>query len=167
MTSEEQSAYDALKKIIPEINALGCKWVITGGFACYVYGVKRELTDIDIDIDISKDDSKFIALLEKFNSSITQPLMHFVSKAYDNYNVEITISNQIVDICTMEDLKIYDKDRGEYRPFYDQGFPAVEMVDFHGFTLPLMSKDLIIKNKKMIMRDEWDERDVEGLRMLM
>jgi hypothetical protein len=166
MNSEEQAACDALAKIIPEIEGLDSKWVITGGFACYVYGVKRKLTDIDIDIDITKDDHKFTDMIKKLSPYITQPLIHFVSKSYDNYNMEITISNQIVDICTMADLKIFDKELGDYKPFYDQGFPAVEMVDFHGFSLPLMAKDLIIKNKEMIMRDDWDARDIEGLRAL-
>lgn len=167
MIPEEQGACDALAKMVPEVEALNCRWVITGGFACYVYGVKRKLTDIDIDIDINKEDPKFTDMLEKLSPFTTQPLIHFVSEAYDNYNVEITISNQVVDICTMADLKIFDKEFGDYRPFYDQGFPAIEMVDFHGFTLPLMAKDLIIKNKEMIMRDEWDVRDIEGLRALM
>jgi hypothetical protein len=167
MNPEEQGAHNALTKIIPEVEALNCRWVITGGFACYVYGVKRKLTDIDIDIDISKDDPKFKAMLEDLRLFITQPLMHFVSKAYDNYNAELTISNQIIDICTMPELKIFDKELSGYRLFYSQGFPDVEMVNFYGLTLPLMSKELIIKNKEMILRDKYDARDIEGLRALL
>jgi len=68
----EQAAVSALTQIIPEVEALNCKWVITGGFACYVYCVKRKLTDIDIDIDVGKDEPRFVSMLEKFNASITQ-----------------------------------------------------------------------------------------------
>jgi len=108
--------------------------------------------------------AEFVKSLEPY---ITQPLKHFVSEAYDNYNLEATVSGQILDICPRPDLKMFDKASGVYKPFYENGFPDVETVDFHGIALPLLAKELVSLNKEAIMRDEWDRRDVEGLRALI
>ena len=167
MIPEEKAALEALRFVIPLLESIHVRWVITGGFACYVYGVKRKLTDIDIDIAISKDDPRFIDFMKSLEPNVTQPLKHFVSDAYDNYNLEATISGQIIDVCTMPDLKIFDKIAGSYKPFYENGFPETEVVDFHGISLPLLSKKLVIDNKESIMRDEWDARDAEDLRALI
>jgi hypothetical protein len=167
MIPEEKAAVDALRFVIPLLESMKVRWVITGGFACYVYGVKRKLTDIDIDIDISKDNPGFATFVKSVEPYITQPLMHYVSDSYDNYNLEATVSGQILDICTMPELKMFDKATATYQTFYKNGFPNIENADFHGIALPLLSKDLIILNKEAIMRDEWDARDIEGLRTLI
>jgi hypothetical protein len=38
MSPEQKGAYDALTFIMPELEKRALRWVITGGFACYVYG---------------------------------------------------------------------------------------------------------------------------------
>lgn len=65
MTPEQQKAHEALSFIIPILDKLNLRWCITGGFACYAYGVPRNLTDIDIDIEVSKDDPAFTEFLLK------------------------------------------------------------------------------------------------------
>ena len=165
MQSARLKAKEALSFIIPILEKYGFKCVITGGFATLAYGVDRPLTDIDIDIDTKKDDPKFQEFIAELVPHTTQPLEHLVNDSYDNYNMEITISGVVIDICPMADLKVFDKEKKEYVPFYS-GFPEHEMVDFEGFQLSLLSKWLIIENKEIIMRDEWDRRDVEGLKRL-
>ncbi len=165
MNPDRQKAKAALEFIIPILDKYGFTWVITGGFATLAYGVDRPLTDIDIDINTSKDMPKFKELVAELAPHVTQPLEHLVNDSYDNYNMEITIGDVIVDICPMADLKVFDKAKKEYVPFYSR-FPEHEMVNFEGMQLPLLSKRLIIENKEIIMRDEWDRRDVEGLRAL-
>ena len=141
--------------------------MITGGFACYVYGVKRPITDIDIDVACSKDDAKFIELLRELNPDLTQPLEHLVDQSYDNYNFEITFGGQIIDICPMAEMNIFNKQLGIYENFYKDGFPHVEMTDFFGLPLPLLPKDLVIKNKEMLVwQRASDARDIEGLHWL-
>lgn len=163
--SEREKAKEALSFIVPILEKYGFKWVITGGFATLAYGVDRPLTDIDIDIDASKDDAKFKEFVAELAPHTTQPLEHFVSDSYDNYNMEISVSGVIIDICPMADLKVLDREKREYVSFYS-GFPEHELVEFEGMKLPLLSKRLIIENKGMIMRDEWDARDIAGLKAL-
>ncbi len=83
---ERLKAKTALSFIIPLLEKYKFKWVITGGFACYVYGVDRLLTDIDIDIEASKDSQEFQKFYEDVKTFITQPLENFIDENYNNYN---------------------------------------------------------------------------------
>lgn len=168
MSPDQKKAYEALSFIIPLFRERNFRWVITGGFACYVYGVKRNLTDVDTDIDTHKDSEGFQNFMTSLDSYISQPLEHFVDQNYDNYNFEVTIEGQIVDICPMAEMKIKNKETDEYEPFYKNGFPKIELVDFFGLTLALLAKELIIKNKEMLVwQRESDKKDIAGLQLLL
>ena len=68
----------------------------------------------------------------------------------------------------MADLKIFDQQAGDYVPFYKDGFPTVEVVNFFGLDLSLLSKRLIIKNKQMLVwQRSSDHADIEGLKALL
>lgn len=165
MTPEQQKAHEALSFIIPILDKLNLRWCITGGFACYVYGVPRNLTDIDIDIEVSKDDPAFAEFLKLVESRITSPLEHFVDQNYDNYNVEVM---EILDICPMTEMDVFNQEAGKYENFYKDGFPDIETVDFLEFKLPLLSKELIIKNKEMLVwQRESDFSDIAGLKQML
>ncbi len=165
---ERARAKAALGFIIPILETYGFRWVITGGFACYAYGVDRLLTDIDIDIETDKDSAEFKTFLEQAQPYVSQPLEHFVDDNYDNFNLELTYQGQIIDICPMANLMIFDAGTKRYEPFYANGFPPIEQTEFEGFTLPLLSKPAIIDNKEMLQaKDEWQLRDIRELRKLL
>jgi len=165
---EHEKAHAALAYIIPLVNKYNFNWVITGGFACYAYGVERLLTDIDIDIETSRDTEEFKAFLYEVSPYISQPLEHFVNENYDNYNFELTYGGQIIDICPMKELKIFDKEINGFRDFYINGFPPTETINFEGFDLPLLSKEEVIKNKEMLTeKDEWQQRDIDELKRIL
>lgn len=160
-------ARSALSFIVPLLKKYNFKWVITGGFACYVYGVDRILTDIDIDIDTSKDSDEFKEFYKEVEACVTQPLENYVDENYNNFNFELTYEGQIIDICSMDELLIFDKYSATYDSFYKNGFPETEVIQFEGFDLPLLSKQAIIKNKEMLTKkDEWQKRDIDELRKL-
>lgn len=167
MREDRQKAKQALQFIIPILEKYGFKWCITGGFAAYAYGVPRNLTDIDIDIDADKDSEEFKSFLKDIESYVTSPFVHWQDQNYDNWNVEATYNGQLIDMCPMNVMLIFDKKTNQYEPFYKDGFPEIEEVDFEGLKLPLLSKRLVIKNKEMLVwqRDS-DRRDIDGLRAL-
>lgn len=166
--SEVGHSLDALNFIIPILHKYNFEWAITGGFASLVYGVDRPLTDIDIDINTSRNSANFKQFLKDIEQFTTQPLERFVDQNYDNYNVEVTYKGQVLDICPMAEMNIFDKASGKYENFYKEGFPKIEFVHFHDLGLPLLSKELIIKNKEMLVwQRESDHRDVAGLRELV
>ena len=68
----------------------------------------------------------------------------------------------------MDDLLISNKETGAYDKFYKNSFPDIELIDFEGFTLPLLSKQAVIENKEMLtIKDEWQQRDINELRKLL
>ncbi len=158
------AAHSALQQVIPLLAQRNFKWVITGGFACYVYGVEREITDIDIDIDTTKDDPKFQSLLTELAPFITQHLLHYVDQNLDNYNFEATLFDVVIDICPMAELKLFSKVSQSYEPAYPKGYPDIKTVSFEGIDLPLLSKEWIIKDKQGLV---WQrESDLHGIRAL-
>ncbi|MDO8563576.1 MAG: hypothetical protein Q7R87_01055 [Nanoarchaeota archaeon] len=162
-------AANALNFIIPLLRKYNFNWIITGGFASYVHGVNRPITDIDIDIEISKKDKKFKKLLSDIKPFISQKLIHFVDKNYNNYNLEIDYNGQVIDICSSKELKIFNKKSGKYEQFYNLlgGFPKPKFMKFQGLKLPLLSKKLIIKNKEMLVwQRESDFNDIKELKKL-
>ena len=166
--TERLTAKNALAFIIPILEKYNFRWVITGGFAAYAYGVPRELSDIDIDIETNIDDSKFKQFVAELAPHTTQALEHFVDQNYDNYNFEITFGGQVIDICPMTDLKLYNKETSTYEPFYKDGYPNIEETVFEGIKLPLLSKELVIKNKEMLVwQRDTDHRDIAGLKALL
>jgi hypothetical protein len=167
-TNDLSQAKSALSFIVPLLEKYNFRWVITGGFACYAYGVDRMLTDIDIDIDTSKDSNEFQEFYKELKAYITQPLENFVDENYNNYNFELTYDGQIIDICPMHELKIFNQNSNSYEDFYKDGFPKIEVTQFEGFDLPLLSKQAVIENKEMLtIKDEWQQRDIEELRKLL
>ena len=152
----------ALAFAVPLFDQTGLPWIITGGFACYVYGVERDLSDIDIDLDCGHAHPAFQSLLQTLEPFITMPLTHYTSDRYDNYNAEAVIDNTLFDFCSGDDLKVFDPATGRHELFYAAGFPQPVRVNFHGFNLPLLPPDLIIANKRQLMRPI-DITDIAGL----
>ena len=168
LSDKSINAFKALQQIIPLLASRQFKWVITGGFACYVYGVEREITDIDIDIDTTKDDPKFVSLMNELEPFITQSLEHYIDQNYDNYNFEATLFDVIVDICPMAELKMFNKVSQSYELAYPTGYPDIEVVAFKGIDLPLLAKEWIIKDKEqLVWQRESDLNDIRGLKQLL
>ena len=68
----------------------------------------------------------------------------------------------------MNELLLYDAQSQSYDSFYHGQFPDTEMVFFHGFNLPLLSKAAIISNKeKLTDKDKWHQRDIDELKSLL
>jgi hypothetical protein len=67
----------------------------------------------------------------------------------------------------MAELKVFNKELGDYELCYKNGFPPFEIVSFCGIELPLLSKAEIIKDKeKLVWQRETDHKDIEGLKQL-
>lgn len=167
MKPEEAKALDALRFVIPLIESRGFKWIVTGGFATYAYGVDRPITDIDIDIEAKNDDPKFQEFLAEAGKSFSLSGEHNQNDFYDNWSYEIDFEGQIIDICPSKNLFIKNKQEKAYQIFYPEGMlPEPEVVEWKGIKLNLLPKMLVIRNKMMIMRDQYDQRDIDGLMKL-
>ncbi len=166
--SREDEAFEALQFMLAKLAKYKIDYVITTGFACYLHGVPREISDIDIDIDISKDDPRFKALYEEFGDLITCELQNFVDANYDNCNFEATYANVILDICTIPDLKVFDPSVKAYTPFYKGEFPKHDVIEWRGLSLKVLDKQLVLENKEILtFQREKDHVDIRELKKII
>lgn len=164
-SSTKEKALKALKYITPLLDKYKFKWVLTGGFASYIHGAKRSITDIDLDIFASKDDEGFKKFLEEILPYSKDGLEHFQDTNYDNYSIEIDIEGQIIDICPTKELMIFSEKENKFIsiPFYTKSFKPV-IKHFEGLELPLLSIENIIENKDML---KWKrQRDLDDIKKL-
>lgn len=160
----------ALKYIIPFLKKYNFRWCISGGFACYLYGVKRPIPDIDIDVEADKDAPKFRNFLGDVKCLTTLPFQRWITadKNYDNWVMEVTIDNQVLSICTTKNLKLLNKESGRYELFYKKGIPGPTVVNFEGLQLPLSPKEWVIKMKEALAKKKAaDQGDIAAMQKLL
>lgn len=149
---KKQRAVAALQYILPILKKYKFKWCISGPLACYLYGVKRPIgsIDIDIDIEIDKEDPKFQQLIEEVKPHTRLPFQLWIDKNYDNWVMNVVIQRQIVGICPTPDLKLFNKETGKAEVFYPHGIPDPMIVNFEGLKLPLAPKESVLRMKKAL-----------------
>jgi hypothetical protein len=66
--SSEQKYSDQLFDLLKELSNANLKFVVCGGVACVLHGVERATYDIDISVDMKKNNlEKLITVAKKFN----------------------------------------------------------------------------------------------------
>ncbi|MBI4004885.1 hypothetical protein HY358_01980 [Candidatus Roizmanbacteria bacterium] len=82
--------------------------------------------------------------------------------------MEVTVDNQVLSICTSQNLKLLNIDSGKYELFYKNGIPDPEIVFFEGIELPLSPKEWVIKMKQAFVKKKAiDRRDISGMQRLL
>ncbi len=167
MTPETKAA-QALQYIIPILEQQHLKWVISGGFACYLYGVKRPIGDIDIDVEADKDDEAFQQLVAAVKEYTAFPFQLWIDGNYDNWVMNVEIDGQVLSICSTENLKLFNAAAGQYEVFYQDGIPQPEMITFMGMSLPVSPKPWVIKMKEALAHKEAiDQTDIAEMKQLV
>lgn len=167
MTPEER-AYSALRYVTPFLKKRRLKWLISGGFACYLYGVKRPIGDIDIDIEADKDDENFKKIIEDVKEFTKFPFQLWIDKNYDNWVMNVVVSGQVLSICSTKNLKFFNKKSGRYEVFYKKGIPDPEMIGFNDLQIPLLPKSLVIKMKEgLAKKKQIDKNDIVEMKKLI
>ncbi len=135
------------------------KFQVTGGLAAILYGAKRDL--IDIDIDISKIDKERVA--EIFSQYITEPWNNKLEgddDLFDCWILKLQIEGVDIDISQIEDFRIRIKGGGwvQQKDTLDFNF-----VTFETLSLPVQNKSDLIAYKRSLDR-EVDIFDVEAIK---
>lgn len=168
--TNKEKAVAALRYIVPLLKKYNFRWCISGGFACFVYGVKRPIPDIDIDIEADKNDGKFRRFLDDIERFTTLPFQRWITndKNYDNWVMEVTIQGQVLSICTTKNLKLLNRESGKYELFYKTGIPDPTIVAFEGLKLPLSPKEWVIKMKEALAKKKAiDNSDIRNMQRLV
>jgi len=133
-------------------------FVIRGGFAAKVYGSRRGLVDIDIDIPI-KNLLELEALVEKYK--ICGP-KQYIDNNFNLLLMTLKYKGQVIDICGAENQKILNKKTKQWE-FLKESFSKAVKKRTYGMGLPIIPlKDLIEYKEKLSRRV--DLKDVKELK---
>lgn len=161
-------AVAALKYIVPLLKKYNFKWCISGSLACRLYGVKRSIGTIDIDVETTKGDPKFKSLLEDVKEYTKLPFQLWVDKNYDNWVTDIVVNGQYLSICTTKELKMFNRNTGKYELFYRNGIPDPVIVDFEGLKIPLAPKESILRMRQALAyKKKVHEMDIKTMQRII
>lgn len=146
-----------LRQVVQALEENKIQFQITGGLAAIIYGSKRPL--FDIDIDIRKQDIQKIRQL--FKKYIIQDYQRNQGKHFDNWTMVLEVDGVLVDISQAEDCYIFDENGKKINIDTNLSHPTIS--EFAGMKLPVEPKDELISYKRVLSR-ETDLADIEQIK---
>lgn len=135
-----------LRQIVQTLKENKIKFQITGGLAAIIYGARRPLFDIDLDVR-KKDIEKVRKLLKEY---IIKDFHRHVSEYFDIWILTLKISGVLVDISQGEDCSMKEKDGNWVKMDTDLSHPTI--INFEDVELTVEPKEELIYYKKVIGR---------------
>lgn len=135
----------AFKWIVGILQEKQIPFQITGGFAARLYGSKRELNDIDIDIP----DDDFPKIAGDIKKYVTHPLERYIDERWDCLLTTLNYKGQVIDISGADTMRICDARTGEWKHCPSDLSQAGFMTVF-GIKVPVVSPKDLIAYKSML-----------------
>ncbi|MDE2030929.1 MAG: hypothetical protein KGI58_01570 [Patescibacteria group bacterium] len=145
---EERDTEGAFRWIVNIIKKHNIPFQIKGGFASRLYGVKRELADIDISIP----ENRFDELIPEIKEFIVYGPEQYLDDEWDIKLITLTYKNQDIDIAGAYKKKNFDKMNQKWVNI-PTNFDTSVYMDVYGLNVPVISKTDLINYKKLIQRD--------------
>lgn len=148
---------EALIWIIKILRKHKVPFLISGGFDAKVYGSKRPLADIDIEIH----DKEMYKVFPYVKEHIIYGPKIFKNKEFDLLLMTLKYKGQEIDVCGKDHLRMFDRIHKKW--FKEKNnFKQVSRKKVYGIKLPFEEvKDLIDYKKKI--RRRVDIQDVKAL----
>jgi hypothetical protein len=143
--------------IVNLLHEQGLPFVVVGGLAANVYGGRRPLNDIDIDVP----SHSFTKLMPHVKQFITFGPARYHDREFDIQLMSLRYAEQEIDLTAAESIRLFDHQSGDWR-ILPTDFAASERHEVFGITVPVMRRDLLVAYKKMIQRDT-DLEDIAQL----
>ena len=169
MMKPEEKAEIALKYIMSLLKKYNFKWCISGSFACYLYGVKRPIGNIDIDVEADEKDKEFRSLVHDVKKYTTLPFQLWIDKNYDNWVINVVVNSQLLSVCSTKNLKLFNKEKNQYELFYKNGnLPTPRILSFHGLKIPISPPEYVIRMKEALaVKKQADKNDISEMKKLL
>ena len=148
---------EALFWIIKILKKHNIHYQITGGFAAKIYGSKRSLADIDIEIH-DRDMKKVLPHVK--NYILKGPLRH-KDKQFNTYGLFLRYKNQRIDVCGSDTQKLFNKKFSKWEKEKINLKKAIRKK-VYGIPVKVVSLKNLIDYKKRISR-KVDRIDVKNL----
>jgi predicted nucleic-acid-binding Zn-ribbon protein len=148
----------ALKWIVSILNKHNIPFQIGGGFAARMYGVERELADIDIAVPTDRLNE----ILSEVKDYITYDLKRYLDEKWDCIGMTINYEGQEIDFAGAQGKKIFDEINKKWVSL-ENDFSDNEYKEVYGLIIPLLPKEKLIAYKSILKR-EVDLLDVKELK---
>jgi len=142
----------AFKWIVGILEKHGILFQITGGLAARIYGSKRSLNDIDIDIP----DSCFSRILKDVEKFIVYGPAHYIDERWDCKLMTLKFEEQEIDISGADSMKICDARTGEWKSMPTDFSRSVEKNIF-GINVPVIPPEALVDYKQMLIGEHQKE----------
>ncbi len=133
----------ALHFIVNLFNEKNIPYQITGGFSAKIYGSKRSLNDIDVDIP----EDRFKDILEDVKPYIKYGPEYFEDGKWYTYLITLDYKGQEIDIGGAYETRITNQERTEWID-YPVDFSKSKNVKVNGITLSVIDPKSLIDYKK-------------------
>lgn len=148
----------ALLWITQLLESFDIPYQIAGGLAANVYGSKRQLADIDIDIP----QGGFNKILDNIKEFIIYGPTHYVDDHWNLYVMTLRYQGQEIDLTSTDNVKIYNSLTSQWEPFETDLTKACR-IEIMGIQLPVIPKYDLLTYKKMLRRPV-DLLDIEDIK---
>jgi hypothetical protein len=148
---------EAFRWIVGILEKHQISFQISGGFAARMYGVSRELADIDIDV-LEKDLSILYSHVKDF--AIYGPT-RYQDEHWDIFLMTLQYEGQEIDIGGVDTRRLFDKVSMQWIDTPVDFMKAVKK-EVYGIFVPIISLTELLTYKKLIGR-EVDLEDVTAL----
>ena len=132
---------------------------IAGGLAARAYGARRELADIDIDID-TKD-------FKRLNKLLVGHIVYGHTRYRDhNWNAILMTAryeNQLIDLVDKQSVKIFDHDTKRWIPYHSHFSTSVRKKIFD-LIVPVENRNDLVWNKRALQR-RVDRKDLATMKL--
>ncbi|MBA3733334.1 MazG-related protein [Patescibacteria group bacterium] len=145
----------ALKWIVGILESKNVIFQVSGGFAANLYGSKRELADIDIDIE----NNSFDKILDEVRLFIIFGPNQYIDENWNLKLLTLSYEGQEIDICG--ETKIFNKIYGCWVELKTD-FSNSNYLPIYGITIPVIQKAAIVEYKNKLQR-EVDLEDIKAL----
>lgn len=145
-----------LRQVVQALKENNIPYQITGGLAAIIYGGRRPLFDIDLDVK-KKDIEK---VRKFFKEYIIKDFHRHLSEYFDIWIMTLKINDVLVDISQGEDCSMRDKNGKWIKMDTDLSHPT--WVKFEGMKLSVEPKEELTQYKKVLGRDT-DLIDIEQM----
>ena len=138
---------EVLKKVIKVFKENEIQFQVSGGLAAIIYGAKRPLYDIDIEV-YKKD---ILKTRELFQNDISEDLYHLQDENFDLWLLTLKIDGVPVDISQADECYFGDGKSEKIRS--DADLSKAQFMNFDGIGIPVTSKAELIEYKKVLARE--------------
>jgi hypothetical protein len=148
---------EALNWIIAILRKNKIKFELTGGFASRIYGSKRPLADIDIEVS----DKAVLNLKDIVKKYIIYGPKEYKDKNFDLQLMTLKYKGQIIDICGKDSEKIFDKNKNKWVE-EKTDLRKAKKKKIKNLIIPVVPLKDLIHYKKELSRNV-DKKDVKEL----